>query len=159
MSNDQKQWAGRFAKISEEVALHDIAAHLTRAGWNYVLDRKDPSIITTYDGEHGKHQLSFSTDTDTGELSARARLFKLPDSNAGDAAIKQMIELNKANVPWSFHCCECCDETFVKVPIDIDAGYQDFCQRLELLTAVVDREYPKLMRLLWAPPIKDIHVA
>jgi len=148
------------AIAKDVVTVETITSYLDRMNYVYKLDKsvKVPEIELLMRGENGNYQLRiFIDDPRKVVYMCINRLMTIPDSHPRKSAVLQrLMELNWQLLIGKYEWDKTDGETRLSYTFSTEngLGYEAFVACFQLLVLTADRDYPKLMRLMWAPEEK-----
>ena len=144
----------------DRVTVQTITSYLDRMNYVYKLDKsvKVPEIELLMRGDNGNYQLRiFIDDPRKVVYMCINRLMTIPDSHPRKSAVLQrLMELNWELLIGKYEWDKSDGEARLSYTFSTEngLGYEAFVACFQLLVLTADRDYPKLMRLMWAPEEK-----
>ncbi len=153
------------ALSKDVVTVQTITSYLDRMNYVYKLDKsvKVPEIELLMRGDNGNYQLRiFIDDPRKVVYMCINRLMTIPDSHPRKSAVLQrLMELNWELLIGKYEWDKSDGEARLSYTFSTEngLGYEAFVACFQLLVLTADRDYPKLMRLMWAPEEKPAEAA
>ncbi len=144
----------------DRVTVQTITSYLDRMNYVYKLDKsvKVPEIELLMRGDNANYQLRiFIDDPRKVVYMCINRLMTIPDSHPRKSAVLQrLMELNWELLIGKYEWDKSDGEARLSYTFSTEngLGYEAFVACFQLLVLTADRDYPKLMRLIWAPEEK-----
>jgi len=138
------------------VTVQTITSYLDRMNYVYKLDKsvKVPEIELLMRGDNANYQLRiFIDDPRKVVYMCINRLMTIPDSHPRKSAVLQrLMELNWELLIGKYEWDKSDGEARLSYTFSTEngLGYEAFVACFQLLVLTADRDYPKLMRLMWA---------
>jgi len=148
------------AVAEDGVTVQTITSYLDRMNYVYKLDKsvKVPEIELLMRGENANYQLRiFIDDPRKVVYMCINRLMTIPDSHPRKSAVLQrLMELNWELLIGKYEWDRSDGEVRLSYTFSTEngLGYEAFVACFQLLVLTADRDYPRLMRLMWAPEEK-----
>ena len=142
------------------VTVQTVTSYLDRMNYVYKLDKsvKVPEIDLLMRGDNGNYQLRiFIDDPRKVVYMCINRLMTISDSHPRkNAVLQRLMELNWELLIGKYEWDKSDGEARLSYTFSTEngLGYEAFVACFQLLVLTADRDYPKLMRLMWAPEEK-----
>ena len=153
--------AGETSAVAKDgVTVQTITSYLERMNYVYKVEKsiKVPEVELLMRGDNGNYQLRiFIDDPRKVVYMCINRLMTIPDSHPRKSAVLQrLMELNWELLIGKYEWDKSDGEARLSYTFSTEngLGYEAFVACFQLLVLTADRDYPKLMRLMWAPEEK-----
>jgi len=148
------------AAAEDVVTVQTITSYLDRMNYVYKLDKsvKVPEIELLMRGDNANYQLRiFVDDPRKVVYMCINRLMTIPEAHPRKSAVLQrLMELNWELLIGKYEWDKTDGEVRLSYTFSTEngLGYEAFVACFQLLVLTADRDYPKLMALMWAPEEK-----
>ncbi len=153
------------AAAKEVVTVQTITSYLDRMNYVYKVEKsvKVPEIELLMRGDNGNYELRiFIDDPRKVVYMCINRLMTVPRSHPRKSVVLQrLMELNWELLIGKYEWDKSDGEVRLSYTFSTEngLGYEAFAACFQLLVLTADRDYPKLMRLMWAPEEKPAPAA